>query len=349
MTGNSLIAKIASHIQMGYLGYFTDWWKGGHPHPLSYILKLVLSLYLAHSLQLTSKLKMACELVGCVLLLLSVIDVQGEHAHSKRALPINQECDSQNESCRKGDWIASSIADCRYTGFLTCDAQNDVLLSWTVDVDKDDNCQPDTSNVEFTCGEAGTDTRCVCSDHKVWLNKCKCQYWPDEDPGVTLQAPCTGHYAGGNSTVHHWACCNNCNDTNTSCDGVTWQGGTSTSYCDPCGESTGGGTVKYYFNCGSCSQQEECRKHCDGPIQSRSGLCWKWLDCFKGCCLAHAQQPSRRKRDIVAFCGDGVCNIGESPTTCPVDCCYQANSECATDSSGGCVLPCCGDPSCCME
>ena len=53
--------------------------------------------------------------------------------------------------------------------------------------------------------------------------------------------------------------------------------------------------MKYYFNCGSCQQQELCSEYCSGPVRNLPRLCWQWLDCFRGCCLANARQPSRDK------------------------------------------------------
>ena len=190
----------------------------------------------------------------------------------------------------------------------------------------------------------------MCSDPKLPPNECKCQYWPEKDPGASKPAFCTGYYTGGRSGVHHWACCNNCNDTNKTCDGVTWQGGSSEVYCGPCGtNSNGGGRVKYYFNCGSCRQQELCSEYCSG--RNLPGLCWKWLDCFRGCCLANAQQPSRNKRQIetTSFCGDGTCGSGETPNTCPSDCCYQINPVCDPSNPNLCENECCEHSSCCLE
>ena len=57
------------------------------------------------------------------------------------------------------------------------------------------------------------------------------------------------------------ACCNNCNDPDTSCDGDTYQGGGTTD--NICGTYACGDRIlsekhslhKYTFNCGSCSRQ----------------------------------------------------------------------------------------------
>ena len=348
--------------------------------------------------------------LSVVLLLIISVDVQG--LRTKRILPTNENCDPQNEVCKKGDWVAKDIADCQRTGFWWCKAQNSVFYSWIVDVARNDGCEPMRYTrrwfkkiyKRFVCGSAGTNTRCVCSDYKILPNECRCQYWPEEDPGASQPAFCTGYYTGGTSKVHHWACCNNCNDkedgdtdivaggleanskdevtstekTDTSgsgqwptdndntndeessvdepqsCDGLTWHGGSTSSYCGSCGNNTGGGRPKYHFNCGSCSQQNECKDYCSGPIRSLPGFCWLWLDCFKGCCLARNEHPTQGTTETIetmSFCGDGTCGSGETSSTCPSDCCYQVNSHC--DPSNPNFIneeyECCGDVGCCLQ
>ena len=224
-----------------------------------------------------------------------------DHTIKKRVLPIHTACRPDSGICRKGDWIAENIASCHYVKpsglhpFKTCDAQKDTIFE-TADVEIKDRCKPD-SGKQIRCGEEGTNTRCVCSDKKVHRNKCKCQYWPPEDIGAHAPAFCTAYYSGGLTGLHQWACCNNCNDsTPNTCDAETWQGGGSfISYCNSCGQNTGGGQVKYYFNCGGCESQQYCSKHCSKGFKIIDkivpGLCWKWLECFKGCCLKSSTQP----------------------------------------------------------
>lgn len=221
---------------------------------------------------------------------------------SKRVPPTTEHCDPRVNACRKGDWISSHIADCSYQGPISCNAQHDTSTwSWIVDVEEEDRCTP-VQGLQFNCGAAGSNTRCVCSDTNplsLTLNACRCQYWPAEDPGIHSPASCVAYYQGGELSVHHWACCNNCNDvTNQHCDGATWHGGSGESYCSYCGENTGGGRVLYYFNCGSCTDQRRCEEHCNGPISNLPGLCWMWLECFKSCCLQSTPQPLRSKRQI---------------------------------------------------
>ena len=281
-----------------------------------------------------------------------------KHYLNKRVLPSNQYCDPDSNRCRKGDWVAEHIADCEFDRslfHLTCNAVNDVPSSWTVDVAVDNRCKP-SRGTRFKCGALGTNTRCVCSDTNLFYNlgpnSCKCQYWPSQDFGVNMPAFCTGYYAGGQSTVHHWACCNNCNDpTPNTCDGTTWQGGSSISYCGQCGQNTGGGRDKYYFNCGGCDEQQMCDTRCTNEGLSIPGLCWKWLDCFKGCC--NEMNTLRRKRQanvMITFCGDGNCTAskGETPSSCPIDCCYKVNSTCSNILTQ-CTPSCCQNPSCCAQ
>ena len=296
------------------------------------------------------------EKVFLILISVTLSLALSDHSINKRVLPTNENCDPAAEVCRKGDWIDRSIADCEYERSfrhpISCDAQNDHPGSWTVDEADGDRCKP-SSGKRFTCGAQGTNTRCVCSDTNILMlkfNECRCQYWPPEFIGVHSPAFCTGYYTGGTSGLHHWACCNNCNDAaDQSCDGMTWQGGSPNSYCGQCGQNTGGGRVKYSFNCGSCDNQNSCASKCDAKNLDHAGLCWEWLDCFKSCCLDTATQP-RNKRDVSehSFCGDTLCSGSETPSTCPADCCYQINSDNCTRGTT-CLPECCQISSCCLH
>ena len=288
--------------------------------------------------------------------------LDSKHSIDKRVLPTDKNCDPDTGKCRKGDWTAKDIADCEYDGPISCDAENDHLLSWTVDVAEGDRCIP-KSGTRFRCGASGTNTRCVCSDtnwfYNPGFNECRCQYWPQEDVGSNSLAFCTGYYAGGRSQtfgisgdqVHHWACCNNCNDqTSNTCDSRTWQGGSPIDYCSSCGQNIGGGRVKYYFNCGNCGNQQDCADSC--ASRNYAGLCWDWLDCFQDCCLKSTTQPRTNvKRDVseLSFCGDNTCSENESPTSCPSDCCYQVNSMICTHIPNKCRPECCQTSNCCLE
>ena len=175
---------------------------------------------------------------------------------------------------------------------------------------------------------------------------------------IAVLTLCTQHvnsatcnaYQGGRSTifgtqVHRYACCNNCYDLDSSCAGTTYQGGSDEDYCNHCGTSWWSGT-RYLrnFNCPNCDSQSSCKSSCshwNWPLG-----CWCWLNCFIGCC---GRANSNGKRDVtqMTFCGDGVCEDGETVETCPMDCCYRVNSAC-TLKEGGCTPECCGEPTCCL-
>ena len=168
------------------------------------------------------------------------------------------------------------------------------------------------------------------------------------------QASTCTEYQGGKSTifghqVHWYTCCNNCRESNPYCNGITWQGGSSEEYCGNCGENTFGGRYEKQYNCQDCDTQEGCRINAndwDWPL-----LCWKWANSFSGCCKKATR--SKKRQEVIdvnstsfTFCGDTICQDDESPTSCPLDCCYQVNSNCTVS---GCTPTCCGESSCCLE
>ena len=262
-----------------------------------------------------------------------------DHVLHRRYLPDNENCDPDAGTCLKGDWLDKTIADCRYERSLgTCSVSGSTgtVISWIVGPERNDRCQP-ANGKRFLCGAAGTNTRCVCSDYKIQPNRCRCQYWTENTPGESQPGYCITNYLGGESNVHHYACCNNCNDSApATCDGTTYEGGSSGEYCGSCGQPTGGGRVKFTFNCASCEVQTQCRTECDQQTSTLPGFCWKWVDCFKGCCQATVAKLQRTglKRGVeqaefnissVGFCGDGVCSESESQSLCPFDCCHRVN------------------------
>ena len=308
-----------------------------------------------------------------------------QHRISKRMLPDKQSCDPSRGTCSKGDFVDKALADCSYETILgTCTASGKTggIISWVVAPDKDSKCKPTVKGKQFTCGAQGTKTRCVCNDYKIELNECRCQYWTEETPGSHDPAFCTAYYLAGDSKVHHYACCNNCNDENNTmsessdwkaCDAHTYEGGSTSEYCNSCGVSTGGGLVKYYFNCGSCEVQTHCEARCNHTTGLRlPGLCWKWVNCFKGCCVATRKALAQRSRlkstknelkkhyselDIdvgervvpnVGFCGDSNCSASESRFNCPADCCSLVNNKCSSAPSE-CTDNCCQMDSCCLD
>ena len=269
----------------------------------------------------------------------------------KRVLPINENCNPVGGNCLKGDWLSKSVADCSFDRSffhpISCTPRDDSLLHWVVEPETNGNCIPQ-SDKPIRCGDSGTNTRCVCSSPKLPFNECRCQYWPELTSGESQNAFCTAYYiSAGDSGLHHYACCANCNDPDTSCDGQTWQGGTSNSYCSTCGTATGGGVDKYYFNCGNCQMQSSCKDRCDNafPVATWPGFCWRWVDCFAGCCRESTTQYARRRRQTLEFCGDGICQqSNENPDSCPTDCCYLRNSTCGTTM---CTKECCQTATCC--
>ena len=301
-----------------------------------------------------------------VLKILFLIVVAIADGVKKRELPLSHSCDPRTAgSCHKGDLISTRIADCEKDSLLiTCDPINDIPFSSVVDIPDVSrwgvNCKPDSSR-RIICGTPGTDTRCVCD--KAWdisrpketlANQCRCQYWPPEDPRKSKPSYCTQYDNGGTSGVHFFTCCNNCADSDSSCDGGTYQGGGRTdAYCGKCGVNSplGGGRITYRFNCDSCTQQRECERMCNsewfGLTKVIPGLCPRWAGCFRGCCVEATEQARRKRQtsETFEFCGDFKCQNGENHTSCPVDCCPVVNpSEC----SDLCSPDCCLHPQCCV-
>ena len=151
--------------------------------------------------------------------------------------------------------------------------------------------------------------------------------------------------------VHTYACCNNCGQSDTSCDGKTYHGGSSERYCGSCGRDTWGGKYKKSFQCVNCNTQNACASRAsrfDWP-----GGCWLWMGSFRGCCRRAASVLSERERQTtplnittMEFCGDAICRSNENPENCPMDCCYRVNSICNLSE----LSPeCCGEQGCCMQ
>lgn len=289
---------------------------------------------------------------------------------NKRQLPLRLDCNVLSSQlsvkCYKGDLVDESIADCKRTSiFYTCDPINKYFGSTSVnvpDVSKHGvDCLP-VSSKPVRCGDL--DTRCVCDSPvdftsesaRIPINSCRCQYWPNTDIRTTLPAVCRQYDHGGVSGVHFYACCNNCNDHDASCDGDTYQGGgTTDKLCGSCGNripSQQSSRHTYTFNCGSCSEQRQCRDYCNvrHPLAAITpGLCPKWIGCFRGCCL-NINPSFRGKRSATVnqtlFCGDNICSDEETVDTCPSDCCPTVNP--INCPSNECTPNCCMGPSCCI-
>ena len=106
-------------------------------------------------------------------------------------IPSNDHCVPNLNNCQKGDLIDESVADCCYVPWFfdigTCDAIGDGLWDRTVNIAKEDRCQASACDgqYQFTCGQHGTNSRCVCDDkvaYDIGGNRCRCQYWPTEPP-----------------------------------------------------------------------------------------------------------------------------------------------------------------------
>lgn len=309
-----------------------------------------------------------------ILILGFTVSVRSSHPfHEDRVLllPNNQKCSPIKGSCNKGDLLDPDVADCELHRNhnsilvpLTCSAKNSGgIISWVIGPDKNDFCKPKRKGVKFLCGSSGTNTRCVCSDYKLQLNTCRCQYWTETTPGQDELGFCTAQYLGGNTHVHHYACCNNCIKGRSTCNNVTYEGGSSGSYCGKCGQPLGGGQLKWYFNCVNCSVQESCRKKCDKVVSTIPGLCWKWVNCFKGCCTKMSQHShhihhnddretelaldvTHQKEEDEGFCGDLSCQLMETTSSCPSDCCPVANN--ITCNASKCSPLCCLKDDCCL-
>ena len=241
--------------------------------------------------------------VFTLVILASCLNEEATAVRVRRDLPIIRTCDPRsNEAsnkCYKGDLVDTSVADCERDSFLyVCDPiRGEIpidkgIVSSVVDVPNTNfqgvDCKP-VSGLPIRCGTQST--RCVCDapvDTKApyLLNNCRCQYWPHNDVREQSPAFCTQRDHGGTSRVHFYACCNNCNDPDTSCDRRTYQGGRGyfsdpAEYCGSCGETDPpeDGRETYHFNCGSCQEQNACEEYCDKTLyiaKKLYGLCPKW-------------------------------------------------------------------------
>lgn len=265
---------------------------------------------------------------GCLLSLFIVaiclngsfaLDHDERRVRNKRDLPLKLDCDvrstDENKRCYKGDLVDVSVADCdRSDSFIpwTCDPVDDQFASTTTDVADPSkhgiSCNPAMSK-PVVCGTMNT--RCVCDApfdftsplrRPYDVNTCRCQYWPAKDVRTSRTSVCRQYDHGSTSGVHFYACCDNCRDSDTSCNGDTYQGGgTTLNLCSECGNraaSEQSSRLTYTFNCGGCSQQHRCKQHCDDEYPLAKvlpGLCPKWIGCFRGCCL-RANPANRGKR-----------------------------------------------------
>ena len=196
-------------------------------------------------------------------------------------LLLNTSCNLLEHGCSKGDLIDTKIANCKRNGpkanIYTCEPLDDPSLGSVANLKLPDmnkhgvTCKSDTER-PIICGAPGTNTRCVCNNavnlkrpKETTLNQCRCQYWPEEDVCEKQSNFCTQFDRGSKSMLHFYICCNNCQESDTGCNGHTYQGrGATDAYCDMCGHSSKsrGGRAIYTYNCVNCSQQKSCEEKC---------------------------------------------------------------------------------------
>ncbi|XP_046549299.1 uncharacterized protein LOC124259231 isoform X3 [Haliotis rubra] len=168
---------------------------------------------------------------------------------------------------------------------------------------------------------------------------------------------CLTFNKGGTSGFHYYACCNNINGTDKSCDGRTYQRASTTSYCNSGGTDNGNGVIKAEFACGGCPGQGIVAKKCKPmKIFNIPGTCWLFTKCFKKYCKKrYSVQSSGLNMQVVDpsstsmpdTCYNTVCETGETPDNCPVDCCFKMNpSQCTWVTNGTCIPEFCDTPSC---
>ena len=161
-----------------------------------------------------------------------------------------------------------------------------------------------------------------------------CGGWITKEAGYCGDGKWQSDYEECDPTIHGTADCKNnciweeCEPTLT----CTSQGYTCGSFVDDCGDT---------INCGSCGTGETCSnnqcitpdsgcpqtKDCSGlecgtdPVCGEScGTCQTGYTCQSGNCV---QNPAPE------YCGDGICNNGETCSSCSADCgtCPPANCE----------------------
>lgn len=104
--------------------------------------------------------------------------------------------------------------------------------------------------------------------------------------GAEATAPpagsCNYIAGGGVSKIHEYVCCNNVGQADASCDGTTYQGGSTDANCGPGGENHNGYVV-HTFTSPGCAKQNDCQTHCNSCNEDHPGLCWDWAICHTNC------------------------------------------------------------------
>ncbi|XP_071098205.1 uncharacterized protein [Haliotis cracherodii] len=171
-----------------------------------------------------------------------------------------------------------------------------------------------------------------------------------------LPGQCLAFNRGGSSRLHYYACCNNINDTDSSCDGRTYHRASSASYCNSGGTDNGHGVIVSSFACGGCTGQSNVANTCKpSKWLDIPGTCFLFTSCFeKHCKRLYSHQGSGLNLQVVdpsssmpESCYNGVCDDGETTDNCPADCCFKLNpSQCTWVNNDKCIPKFCDTPSC---
>ena len=189
----------------------------------------------------------------------------------------------------------------------------------------------------------------------VMLSLCACLYGhrvARKTGDQAREGACQSFKWGGSSRLHFYACCNNCNGQDKSCDGKTYHSASRGVYCDKCGTDNGDGNGQPFhsFLCGGCTGQDNIQTKCLKGIRrifNIPGFCWVFSWCFKDKCKAEYPQDIGSQvtsSDDTSY--DLQCNNGETVKDSPVDCCQTVNDQCKF-VDGQCPPLCCSDPDCC--
>lgn len=168
---------------------------------------------------------------------------------------------------------------------------------------------------------------------------------------------CRSHNCGGNSRLHYYICCNNCDEDSSVCQGKTYQTASTENYCVECGVDNGNAAdiLTEEFNCCGCRGQSEMDRKCLSAwwVINIPGFCWTYSACFKtNCKKRRCSRNAIGELEIMpnndTFCGNGVCEADEDIYNCPLDCCATINPQKCSDNTK-CLPTCCGDSTCCTD
>ena len=158
---------------------------------------------------------------------------------------------------------------------------------------------------------------------------------------------CLSFKWGGQTGIHWYSCCNNCNSSDTSCDGKTYHSASKGNYCNSCGVDNlkGDGLEVAGFHCGGCRGQNYIQSKCITGLRkvyNIPGFCWAFAMCFRDKC----EEKFEKGMALNDTSFDLQCTNGETVQDSPTDCCSTVNAMCKW-TDGRCPPPCCGEPTCC--